>query len=153
MNLKFDAEQRYRYCEQLRRHGNKTRAAAACGVSTTTVLTHRKADPTFDEEVAEAMDAYLDGLEEEAARRARDGVPEPVFYKGVECGEVQRYSDSLLMFLLKGRRREVYGDKSQVELTGKDGGPVAYSDAERAQKVEELLKRAAERKALADGLC
>lgn len=43
---------------------------------------------------------------------------------------IVRYSDQVLMFLLKGRKREVYGDK--VEATGKDGEPLFSVDAVRA---------------------
>jgi hypothetical protein len=147
-NLKFTAEQRYRYIEQLKGHGNKSRAAAACGIGTETVRRARKEDPAFNEECDEALETFYDNLEEEAVRRGRDGVPEPVFYKGVECGEIQRYSDTLLLAILKGRRRHVFGDKSQVEMTGKDGGPIEMSSTERAKLVEKLLAKAAERKAL-----
>jgi hypothetical protein len=49
-------------------------------------------------------------LEDEAVRRAYHGVEEPVFYKGVQCGSVTSYSDTLLMFLLKARKPAVYRD-------------------------------------------
>ncbi len=149
-NFKFTAEQRFRYVEQLKGHGNKTRAAAACGIAAETVRQARKKDPTFNDECEEALEAFYDDLESEAVRRARDGVAEPVFYKGVECGEVQRYSDGLMMFLLKGRRRNVFGDKSQVEMTGKGGGPIDLTSTERARLVERLLSEAAGRKGLVD---
>jgi hypothetical protein len=45
-----------------------------------------------------------DLLEDEALRRAEDGVAEPRFYEGRLCGHVQKYSDTLLIFLLKARR-------------------------------------------------
>ena len=47
---------------------------------------------------------------------------EPVYYQGEVVGQVQRYSDTLLMFLLKGRRPEKFKDRT--ELTGKDGAPI-----------------------------
>ena len=39
-----------------------------------------------------------------------------------------------------------YGDKSAMELTGADGGPVQISDAERAAKVAALVALAQKRK-------
>ena len=42
-------------------------------------------------------------------RRAREGVEEPVFQGGLCCGHVRRYSDLLLIFLLKSRRPHRYG--------------------------------------------
>jgi hypothetical protein len=50
-------------------------------------------------------------LEDEAIRRAVLGVQEPIYQKGELVGYVTRYSDSLLAFLLKGRRRQIYGEK------------------------------------------
>jgi hypothetical protein len=53
-------------------------------------------------------------LEDEALRRAYHGVEEPVFYEGVQCGSVTRYSDKLLMFLLKARHPAKYRERQGV---------------------------------------
>lgn len=83
-----------------------------------------------DTQFAIAWDAAIsestERLEREAVRRAHDGVPTPVFYKGEECGTVQTYSDRLLEFLLASRE-----DKfrvRRVEMTGKDGGAINVTD-------------------------
>ena len=47
---------------------------------------------------------------------------EPVFYQGNVAGHVQKYSDTLLIVLLKAHKKELYGDK--LEMTGKDGAPL-----------------------------
>ena len=49
-------------------------------------------------------------------RRAKDGVPEPVFHQGRVVGETRRFSDTLAMFILKSRRREVWGDRQEVHV-------------------------------------
>ena len=49
-----------------------------------------------------ARGGHCDALEAEARRRAVEGVRKPVFYQGVICGWVGEYSDTLLIFLLKG---------------------------------------------------
>jgi transposase-like protein len=89
----------------------------------------RREDKAFDEAYTDAEASVTDTLEKEAIRRARNGVLEPVISKGqlvmvkdTETGELKplqqrRYSDNLLQFLLKGRRREVYGDKREVDAT------------------------------------
>ena len=43
-------------------------------------------------------------LEDEARRRAVDGVDEPVFQQGKQVGTIRKHSDTLLIFLLKGIR-------------------------------------------------
>jgi hypothetical protein len=104
--------------------GNVTKACEIAEIDRSTPYTSQWAE---DEEfagllpLAETMAA--DHLEAEAVRRAYHGVTEPVgFYKGAPSAYVQRYSDTLLIFLLKGAKPEKYADRHQV--TGKDGGPI-----------------------------
>ena len=65
-------------------------------------------------------------LEDEAVRRAVDGVRKPIFYKGKPiriCGEIvyeTEYSDALLIQLLKAYNPEKFGDKRQVEVWNGD---------------------------------
>ena len=47
-----------------------------------------------------------------------------VFYRGEVCGQVKRYSDMLLIKLLTAYRPEKFKERSAVETTGKDGGPI-----------------------------
>ena len=64
--------------------------------------------PLFEE----ASEDAADSLEAEARRRAVEGVEEPVgWYKGQAGGVVRKYSDTLLIFLLKGRRPELYRER------------------------------------------
>jgi hypothetical protein len=87
-------------------------AAAAIGVHRFTMRNWCKSDPGYAERFKEAVEAGIDLLEEEAIRRARDGVLRPVFYKGKVIGHVREYSDQLLMLLLIGKRPNVYGRRS-----------------------------------------
>lgn len=114
------------FLESLAVCGHVANSAKAAGVSRECVYKHRRTDPKFAEAFELAAELGARGLEDEARRRAHDGVDEPVFYQGVQCGTVRKYSDSLLMFLLRARFPAVYRDRHQVELTGKDGGPVAF---------------------------
>jgi transposase-like protein len=81
----------------------------------------RQQDKSFDEAYTDAEASVTDSLEKEAIRRAKNGVLEPVISQGkvvMEGSEplmVRRYSDSLMQFLLRGRRRDVYGDKREVD--------------------------------------
>jgi hypothetical protein len=94
-------------------------AAERIGVSRVTLYKHRGLDPEF----AAAWDkAYDDGttvLEAEAQRRAVQGVTEAVYNKGVVVGHVQKYSDLLLIFLLKARAPQKFRDN--VDVTNSDG--------------------------------
>ena len=61
------------------------------------------------------MELGTEALEYEAVRRAYHGVAEPVFYNGVQCGSVTKYSDKLLMFLLKARNPAKYREGSGAD--------------------------------------
>jgi hypothetical protein len=101
-------EWRDKFLETLRGCGNIRESAAAAGVHRATAYRARDADAEFAEAWDDALDEAADVLEMEARRRAIDGVEEPVYFRGREVGKVRRYSDTLLMFLLKGIRPEKY---------------------------------------------
>jgi hypothetical protein len=119
--------------------GNVTVACQLAGVSRSAVYLWRE-DPEFEAEFEAAGETAADALEAEARRRAVEGFTEPVFQGGAQVGTITRYSDTLLIFLLKGRRRGVFGDRQ--ELTGADGKPLMgepLTDDERATKVLGVL--------------
>ena len=90
------------FLDVLAKTGVVAEAARACGYTdTATVQSHRRQDEEFAEEWEHALEAAKHVLEEEVWRRAKDGVLEPVFYKGEVVGYKPNYSDSLAMFILR----------------------------------------------------
>ena len=53
-----------------------------------------------------------------------DGVEEPVYHQGVCIDTIHKYSDTLLIFLLKGHAPAKYRENHRVEHTGDGGGPL-----------------------------
>jgi Bacteriophage Sf6, terminase small subunit-like len=96
------------------RSGSLTRACQATSISQSAHRRWLANDSQYAEAWADAQAALADSLEEEAIRRARDGIERPVFQGGLEVGRVTEYSDQLLMFLLKGMRPEKYRDRVAV---------------------------------------
>ncbi len=99
---------------------------AAChlvGVSRSAVYDRRKAFPAFASAWDDAAEDAVDALIGEARRRAVQGVENPVYYRGEVVGYVRRYSDNLLMFLIKAARPE-YRDNYKVTHAGPADGPV-----------------------------
>jgi Bacteriophage Sf6, terminase small subunit-like len=93
---------------------------AACDravITRRTVYDWRDADPEFAKAWDEAIEAGTDRLEDEAVRRAYEGIDDPVFYQGVKCGVVRKYSDTLLIFMLKARRPEKFKDRVATDHT------------------------------------
>ncbi len=98
-------------------------AAANCNIARSTAFDWKGEDEDFRRRWNEAIDEGTDLLEKEARRRAVEGVDEPVFYQGTECAVVKKYSDQLLMLMLRGRRSDVYNTERH-EHTGEGGGPI-----------------------------
>jgi hypothetical protein len=61
---------------------------------------------------------------------------------------VRKHSDALLGLVLKGRRKKVYSDRT--EITGAEGGPLQVDEATRSARVAQLLALAERRKAQTD---
>lgn len=75
-------------------------------------------DRTYHKAFAAAEELAGDVLEFEARRRATEGTLRPVFQQGQLVGYVNEYSDMLMALLLKGRRRNVFGDKLDMNHSG-----------------------------------
>lgn len=101
---------------------NVVRAAAAAGIPRSTHYFWLEKDSKYREAYAKRRIRAGDYLESEAVDRATRGWVEPVFYQGAKCGSVRRYSDGLLMLLLRGAKPELYGNKT--EISGPQGAPI-----------------------------
>lgn len=123
-NSKKTPEKVEQFLESLRDCGNVALAARFCHIGRRTVYAWRKEDTDFAKAWDEAMEDAVELMEAEARRRALNGVDEPVYQGGRLVGQTRRYSDTLLIFLLKGARPERYRDRWQGELTGPDGGAI-----------------------------
>lgn len=109
------------FLAELADSGTVTAAADIAGINKKTAYRWRDSDKEFAEAWDDALEIGTDGLEREAIRRARDGLTKPVFQGGKRVGEVQEYSDTLLIFMLKARRPDKYRERVSAELTGKGG--------------------------------
>lgn len=111
-------------------YGSITLAARAAKCDRQAHYAWLKESAIYPAAFAEAEEQACANLEGEAYRRAHRGVEKvvtyqgkPVFYNGKPLVEHQ-FSDTLMVFLLKGMRPKKYRDNSSVEMTGKDGDPL-----------------------------
>lgn len=124
--------------------GNVSRAAEVAGVDRRTHYRWLKEDEDYAERASDAMDQAADYLEGEARRRATEGLRQYKFDKGVpilhpvtkEPYYEHSYSDTLLIFLLKGARPEKYRDRQQVEHSGSIATPSLEVVVKRADESE-----------------
>ena len=106
------------FFDAFRETGIVKEAAAIAEIDRSTVYAERKSDPEFARLWEEIEEDTTQAMEREAIRRGMTGVEKPVFHKGEVCGHVKEYSDTLLIFMLKSRRPEVYRERHEVQHTG-----------------------------------
>jgi len=96
-------------------NGNTTRSAEIAGCSREAPYSLPwKNDEAFQAGLVEAERMAGDRLEDECRRRAIEGVETPVgWYKGKAGGVVQKYSDTLLIVMLKAKKPE-YRESQQI---------------------------------------
>ena len=99
--MKLTAEKRERFCGILADGSSVTAAAEAIGISRASLYNAREIDPDFAAAWNDAVERGTDTLEDEAVKRARNS------------------SDTLLIFLLKGRRPEKFKERFVAEHSGK----------------------------------
>lgn len=116
--MKLTPEKLTAFCAVLADTGIVKRACEAIGVSRQTAYNWRDEMPAFAAAWDKAMRIGISALEDEAHRRAFEGVSEPVFHQGLECGSVKKYSDTLAIFLLKAHAPEKYRERHDVATTG-----------------------------------
>jgi hypothetical protein len=109
---KLTLEKRDEFLAELRDGQSISAAATSIHVSRQAIYKLKLTDTEFAEAMADAVETGTDSLEDEAVKRARAG------------------SDTLLIFLLKGRRPDKYRENVRTEHTGKDGGPIRIVKAE-----------------------
>lgn len=102
----------------------------------------RARDLGFDaiaEQALQIADTPLEGIETEESDQGMK------IKKGDMLGHRKLQIETRLKLLAKWSPRK-YGDKTGIELTGADGGPMQISDTERAAKIAAILATAQARK-------
>lgn len=121
-------------------------ACEAAKIDRSVVYKARETDAVFDQAWQDAIEHAADLLEEEARRRAFVGTMKPVFQGGKEVGRVREYSDTLMVFLLKGARPDKYRENVKAEITGSVGlhvvaAPLKMDEETWNSKAEQLTEQ------------
>lgn len=103
-------------------HGNVRQGCIAAQISRSNAYHRRETDPEFAAAWDEALENFSDLLE------------------GVYTQRAIEQSDRAIEFLLKANRPEKYGDKSKLEITGKNGGPLQMTTPALEQAQQELAE-------------
>lgn len=107
-----------RFLAHLAETANVTAACKKARITRSAAYEWRNLDEEFAKAWEAAVDRGTDALEDEGVRRAFEGTLKPVYQQGRKVGTVREYSDTLLIFMLKGRRPEKFKDRVASEHTG-----------------------------------
>lgn len=128
------------FLEAFAQLGTISHAAEVAGINRSTHYLWMEQDPDYRAAYREAEQKAIEALEREARRRAIEGVEEPVYHQGRVVGGVQKYSDTLLIFLLKGARPDKY--RERVDLTVDIRREAERIAAEHGLEVEAVIAEA-----------
>jgi hypothetical protein len=122
--LRLTRERQARFLKGLADTGTVSAAVEMAGTGRTRVYELRKRNPAFAAGWEEAEERAADSLEAEAWRRAVAGVPELLVSGGKVVRDndgqpiaIRRYSDALMIALLKARRPERFKDRAMANTT------------------------------------
>jgi hypothetical protein len=105
------------FIQRLSETGNVSAACRKARISRTRAYVVRDEDEAFKSAWDEALLVATEALELEARRRAM-GYLESVYHQGEKVGSIRRYSDTLMIFLLKAHAPEKYRDKVDITSGG-----------------------------------
>lgn len=125
--------------------GTVKHAAARVGIDRATHYRWMQDDQLYAKAFAAAEAEAFDNLEREARRRAVEGTEKPVYQSGKKVGTIREYSDTLLIFLMKGANPGKYRDRIDVNLDIRKAVERLTSDpAEQAAALAEVERILAE---------
>ena len=143
------------FLDTLRGTGNVRLSARNANITRQVVYRARDRSAKFRADWDEALEEARELLEAEARRRAAIGVDEPIFYKGEVVGHIRKYSDTLLMFLLKAHWPEKFRENVSIDqrVSGRDGGPIKTQHVFQPtpELWDEVIRERAEYERLRDG--
>ncbi len=115
VSRRFSPQLQEMFLEILREGGTPGYAAKRINVSLRLIYHHRSRSDEFRENWDLAVEQGTDLLENEAVRRAYEGWEEDVYQQGARVGSIRKFSDNLLMFLLRARRPARFREQTSVE--------------------------------------
>jgi hypothetical protein len=112
------------FLSKLCKEGNVSAACRAAKIDRGTAYHRKNNNEAFAVRWQEALDEAADLLEAEAWRRAFKGVEEPVFQQKEQVGTIRKYSDTLMVLLLKAHKPERFRERTDVTSAG---GPITLN--------------------------
>ncbi len=129
------------FLAELAQSGNVSASARRAGIARGRLYKLKASDKKFAEAWAMAIEEAADLLASEAMRRAIEGFEEVKYFKGEPVGTVRKYSDQLLMFLLKAYRPGMFSQHADnAATTSMEKNTHHHATSSLLKKMETLIK-------------
>jgi len=104
-------------------HGTVSKAAEMVGIERMTHYRWLKKEGDYLDAWNDAHEIWCENLEREAYRRAYEGIDKPIVYQGkvTKSKRMKEYSDTLLIFLMKGNMPDKYKERTEIQAHVKPG--------------------------------
>lgn len=106
------------FLTELAKRGNITEACRKGNVSRGTAKNHRAANATFAAAWEAAEQEALDRVEARGHQMATDGLRKEIYHQGIVVGEEYEVDAGMVRFFLERRRRDKFGEKIDINITG-----------------------------------
>jgi hypothetical protein len=116
---KIDIRWHERFLAQLQLDMRVYVACQKVGKSRNCAYEHKELFPVFSARWDQIIEEATDDLEQALIERAVHGVDSGIYQHGKRVGTKTEYSDHVGIFLLKNRRKHIYGDKIDLTHTAK----------------------------------
>lgn len=127
--------------------GLVTEACKEAKIGRTTAYAERQRNESFALAWADIEAETTERMEREAYRRGVEGVEKPVFQGGKEVGRIKEFSDTLLIFMLKARKPDVYRERVDMRHSGSvkhdHKHDLSNLTDKELEQFEELVRKAA----------
>jgi hypothetical protein len=126
-------------CEEC---GNVAESSRCAGIGRNCHHVWLKKDKDYRGRFEESVEIAADVLLGEARRRAVDGYEEPVDAKNPAAGAIRKYSNEMLMFLLKSMKPEVYREHFRAGTVVVSGRVLDLSklNGDQLREVEAIIR-------------
>jgi hypothetical protein len=154
VSVRPDVDWKDVFVRTLRRTLSVARSCDIACVEYRFALKHKNSDPEFRKAWESAIEASCDDIEEALKKRAVRGYLKPIYWQGKRVGFERKFDTTAAMFLLRGRRKKIFGDaRSIVTINNAPGGgiPKALDDKKLQQMGPEELQKAWEDRCKASG--
>lgn len=148
MSQTYTDADKQKFLDHLAKTGVVAEALVASGIKTrVTINRWRETDEQFAAAYNDALADAADSLEAEARRRAVEGVVTTKRTKDGETYDEIKYSDSLLLALLKAKKPDEFAERTKTELTNPDGTFKPENETAAAARIAAIFEAAKKRRA------